>query len=150
MATMASKPSIPPVLVKKVRLTGGASALVPETAYDAELLDGYPFDHLFVLKPEARRSGKLHRTYWKALTEAVNATGIRPNAEKLHDALMWDLGYITVDVGFDGQPRLVRDSIAFDNMPSDAQFKPYFDAAMQRLGEVCGVDPLEFLKENQA
>lgn len=146
-----TKISRPPILVKKARLRGSnQTVLVPETPYDAEVLDEYPPDTLFVMKPEPRRSGKLHRTYWKALSEAVNATGIKPNAEKLHEALMWDLGYITVDVGFDGRPRVVRDSIAFDAMPSDAQFKPYFDAAMNRLGEVTGVDPLEFLKDNQA
>ena len=124
--------------------------LVPESAYDAELLDAYQIDALFMLKPEPRRSGKLHRTYWKALSNLVKATNRWPTADKLHDALMWDLGYITVEKGLDGKPRLVRDSIAFDSMPTDAQFKPYFDQAMARLAEVTGIDPRAFLTEEQA
>lgn len=136
----------PPILVKKVRTREG-TRLVPESAYDEELLDAVPVDTLFSLRQEARRSGRLHRTYWKALGEIVKATGNWPTAHHLHDDLMWDLGYITTRIGLDGRPRLVRDSIAYDQMPTDTEFRPYFDAAMARLAEATGIDPLEFLSE---
>lgn len=138
----------PPILVQKIKGREGYR-LVPESAYDDEMLSSVPEGTLFVMRQEARRSGKLHRTYWKALTEVVNATGVKPNAEKLHEALMWDLGYITVEVGLDGIPRLVRDSIAYDQMPTDTEFRPYFEAAMARIAELTGIDPLSWLAESK-
>lgn len=139
------KKKAPLILIKKIRTPEGPR-LVPESAYDAELLDEAPFDALFAMHQEERRSGRLHRTYWKALTEVVKATGQWATAEHLHDALMFDLGYVTVRAGLDGKYRLMRDSIAYDQMPTDAQFRPYFDAAMARLAEVTGIDPLSWLE----
>ncbi len=145
---MAKRNAQPPILIQKVGGNMGAGRLTPDSAYDEELLAQYPVGSYFMLRPEPKRSGKLHRTYWKALTLAVEASGLWPTADHAHEDLMWDLGYITVQVSkFDNRPRIVRDSIAYDNMPTDKQFRPYFDAAMARLAEKTGVDPLAFLQE---
>lgn len=143
---MAKRSAQPPILVQLVN-----RRLVPDSAYDEELLSAYTNGSYFMVRPEPKRSGKLHRTYWKALTMACEATGMWPTADHAHEDLMWELGYITVQVSkFTGRPRIVRDSIAYDNMPTDRQFKPYFDAAMAMLAEKTGVDPLAFLQEEPA
>lgn len=130
-----------------VQLDEGRQRLSPVTSYDAECLTEYSMQSVFVLKPLPKRSGALHRTYWKMLTEVVKATHVKPTAEKLHDALMWSLGMLTVEEDLEGVPHLVRDSIAFAEMPTDAEFKPYFDMAVEYLAKHLGVDPLDFLKE---
>lgn len=139
-----AKSAAPAILVTKTK-----AGLKPFSGYDEELFASYPPDTLFVLKPEARRSGKLHRTYWSALSRIVKATGSWATPEKLHEKTVIGTGYFTIDFKADGTPYIKRDSIAYAEMPSDAQFKPYFDAAMAWLAEEIGVDPLEFLKEQQ-
>lgn len=122
------------------------SGVMPASPFDAEELDRFAPGAEFDLVPRARRSSKLQRTYWLALSRVVKATGAKPTAEKLHDALLWDLGYVSVETDFAGIPRLVRDSTAYDAMRTDAEFRPYFDQAMARLAELVGFDPLEFLE----
>lgn len=123
-----------------------ARGLVPVSAFDAEQLERAPLGTEFDLSARTKRTLPLQRTYWKALHEVVTATGRWPTAEHLHDALRRDLGYVTVRVNLLGQPYLATDSTAFDAM-TQSEFKAYVDAAMQRLAEVCGFDPLAFLDE---
>lgn len=126
-----------------------ARGIVPASAYDAEALAAFPLGTEFDLAPRTKRSLPQHRTYWKALTEVVKATGTWPTAEHLHDALKRDLGFIDVRINLIGQPYLSTDSTAFDEM-DQAAFQTYFDQAMARLTEVVGFDPLAFLEERAA
>jgi hypothetical protein len=123
--------------------------LVPVSAWDAELFERHPVGQMFVLRPIKTRSNPLHNTYWKMLRGAVEATGDWPTPEKLHAALMWTLGFITIELDMEKKPHLVRDSIAFHRMPTDAQFRPVFDAATQQLALTTGVDPLAFLEDRR-
>jgi hypothetical protein len=118
--------------------------LMPVSAFDAEQLDRLPLLTEFDLTERTRRTLPLQRTYWKALSETVAATGRWSTAENLHDALRRDLGYVTAAIGLDGRPYIATDSTAFDAM-RQSEFKEYFDQAMARLAEVTGFDPLGFL-----
>lgn len=122
---------------------------VPSSAYDAEQFDALPIGAELDVSPRAKRSLPQHRTYWKALGEVVKATEAWPTAEHLHDALKRDLGYVSVRTNLIGQPYVVADSIAFDEM-SQPEFQAFFDAAMRRIAEVTGVDPLAFLEQAEA
>lgn len=121
----------------------------PSSAYDAEQFDALPIGAELDVSPRAKRSLPQHRTYWKALGEVVKATEAWPTAEHLHDALKRDLGYVSVRTNLIGQPYVVADSIAFDEM-SQPEFQAFFDAAMRRIAEVTGVDPLAFLEQAEA
>jgi len=122
---------------------------VPASAYDAEQFDALPMGAEVDLTLRAKRSLPQHRAYWKALGEVVKATEAWPSAEHLHDALKRDLGYVSVRSNLLGQPYVVTDSAAFDEMDQPA-FQAFFDAAMRRIAEETGIDPLAFLEEARA
>ena len=121
----------------------------PASAFDAEELDRFPIGTEFDLAPRTKRSLPQHRTYWKALSETVKATGAWPTPEHLHDALKHDLGYVEVRKTLAGQPYISTESTAFNAMTAD-EFKTYMEQAMARLAEVTGIDPLEFLEHRRA
>jgi hypothetical protein len=123
------------------------NGLFPVSGFDAEEIDTFPMGQEFDLKPRARRSGALHRTYWKTLGGVIAATGMYPTTRKLHKELKRDLGYVDTVRGLDGREHEVVESTAFNEMKTDAEFRPYFDAAIARLSEVCGYDVLEWLDQ---
>lgn len=143
---MAQKSDLPQIIVTlKPR-----QILSPASGLDAELLDAYRPGDIFGLDPEPKRSPPLHRTYWLALSRVLESTGLSddyPTKEKLHAALLWGLNYVHVELDDHRRPRLARDSTAFHNMRTDAEFKPYFDLAMAALTRMTGLDALDFLAD---
>jgi hypothetical protein len=75
------------------------------------------------------------------LHNVVEATGAFPDAERLHEALKLDLGFVTPMKLLDGRTVYVPDSAAMSRMDA-AEFRRFFDAVVKRLAEVCGFDPL--------
>ena len=123
------------------------SGIFPLSGFDAEEIDAFPIGQEFDLKPRARRSGPLHRTYWKTLNGVVKATDIAPTAKILHRRIKRHLGYITEERGFDGKMHEVVESTSFDAMKTDAEFRPFFDKAVELLCITCGYDVLEWLEQ---
>jgi hypothetical protein len=119
--------------------------IFPVSAFDAEQLDHFPVDTEFSATPLTKRSTAQNRTYWRALSEVVKATGVYPTAEHLHEELKRDLGYVAPRKSLIGTVYLATDSTAFDAMTA-GEFQIYMDQAMARLAEVCGFDPLGFLE----
>ncbi len=132
----------PSPLVSKTR-----TGLIAVSSFDAEQLDGFPLGQLFDLKPRASRSGALHRTYWRTLSGVIKATGMYPTVVHLHRALKRDLGYTARERGLNGKEYEVVESTAFNAMKTDAEFRPFFDAAIARLSEVAGYDVLNWLEQ---
>lgn len=126
-----------------------ASGIVPASAFDAELVDALPLDAELDAERRTRRSNPQLRLYWAALGRVVKATGAWPSAEHLSDALKRDLGYVEVRRNLIGKPYLATDSIALDAM-EQPDFQEYFNAAMARLAEVVGFDPLAFYEQDRA
>lgn len=121
----------------------GLSAATP---YDLELLLAYPMGHEFDLSPRSGRSPKHHRTYWKALNTVVKSTGRWPSSKHLHRELKLACGYVEKMIDWrTGETITIPDSIAFGKM-DQAEFKVYFDIAMNKLGEAVGFDPLIFME----
>ena len=138
---MTDKPAI--ILRKQ------GNKLAPVSAFDDEELSAFPQDQEFRLTPIARRSAPLQRTYWKMLAEAVKDEKLGdtfPTHEHLHEALKYELGYVRVIYDTRGKPHVSPDSTSFKAMKTDAEFRPYFDAAVKRLAEVTGADPLGFME----
>jgi hypothetical protein len=123
--------------------------LVPASAIDAEDFDAMPEGTQVELTVLSHRSSAQLRAYWKALDDIVKATGMWATRYHLHDALRRDLGYIHVQRDLAGEPYLAVDSTAFDAMKPD-EFNAYFEAAMQRLAEVTGINPTAFIDEKRA
>lgn len=141
---MAKREKAGIIFVKTARGT-----LAPASSYDAEQFDALPPGAEVDVAPRTKRSMPQHRTYWKALGEVVKATEAWPTAEHLHDALKRDLGYVSVRNNLIGRPYVVADSIAFDEM-IQPEFQAFFNAAMRRISEVTGIDPLAFLDQAEA
>jgi hypothetical protein len=122
---------------------------VPVSAFDAEQFDKHPDGTEFDLAPRTKRSSPQQRLYWSILSKIVSATDLFATPEHLHDALLRDLGYITVLFDLHGTPYVTRDSTAFDSMTA-SEFKEYMDKALARLAEVLGFDPMDAIGDEQA
>ncbi len=120
--------------------------LQPVSSFDAELLLAAPLGTEFNLASLTKRSLPQHRTYWKALSEVVKATGKWPTAEKLHDALKRACGYVQIRYNLDGSSYIATDSTSFEAMNHD-EFCKYMELAMAKLSEAIGYDPLAFLED---
>lgn len=128
-----------------VRLSGGR--LVPLSAWDAEELAAFPDGMTFDMHPRNKRTLPLHRTYWQALTKAIEATGRWQSREALHTALKVRMGLVEPIYDLRGNVTGMQPhSTAFAAM-DQGQFKAYFDGAMAALSEAVGYDVLAFLNE---
>ena len=126
-------------------VTKSPRGIVPATAYDAEQINGYALNTDFDLKPRAKRSLDQLRKYW-ALLDDYGTTFLGdtyPTSGKLHEALMWDLGFVTKLATLDGREIEVRDSVAIESM-EPVVFRVYFDRAMDRLAALTGVTVEQF------
>lgn len=86
----------PTIMVKFER-----GQLVPDQAYDAELLDACLPGALFELKDRSRRSNKQNSFYWVLLNRVVEATGKWASSQQLHRQLLISCGYYTSVVTLD-------------------------------------------------
>ena len=135
MARRKDKPPLPSVIKRGGRL-------VPQGAYDAELLDALPDGAAFDLREVSPRSLPHHKLYWTALKRAVEATGRWPSAAALHTALKVECGRVEPVFSLAGKVvGMIPDSTAFEAM-NQRDFTAYFEEAMMKLAEACGFDPL--------
>ena len=125
----------------QVTLTNGR--FVPVSSYDAERLEDYAQNTVFEVKPTKSRSNAHHNKYWAILRRVVKATGKWPTEYHLHDELKLACGYVTSYFSaLDGSFIRLPDSISFAEM-NQTEFNKYFEAAMAKLAEGTGIDPLE-------
>ena len=115
--------------------------LEPRSRLARDILEQYALHSDVEITIKKRRSSRQLARYWVMLTEVVEATGAWPSAEKLHEALKLDLGFVTPMRLLDGRMVYIPDSAAMSKMDA-AEFRRFFDAAAARLAEVCGFDPL--------
>lgn len=119
--------------------------LSPATAYDAEELAQFASGTEFDMVARTKRSTPQHRTYWKALTRAVEATGRWQSRDALHTALKIELGYVEPIFNLKGKVVGMKpDSTSFAEM-SHKDFCEYMDKAMTALSEAIGYDALEWM-----
>jgi hypothetical protein len=115
--------------------------LEPRSRLAADALAQYALHSDVEISIKKRRSAPQLRLYWAMLHNVVEATGAFPDAERLHEALKLDLGFVTPMKLLDGRTVYVPDSAAMSKMDA-AEFRRFFDAVAKRLAEVCGFDPL--------
>jgi len=121
--------------------------LSPVSQFDAEEFLSFPNGMLFDLIPRNKRTLPLHRTYWQALTKAVEATGRWQSREALHTSLKVAMGLVEPIYDLRGNVTGMQPhSTAFAAM-DQGEFKVYFDGAMAKLSEAVGYDVLAFLNE---
>ncbi len=126
-------------------LRGGC--LLAASVWDAEELAAFPDGMTFDMHPRNKRTLPLHRTYWQALTKAVEATGRWQSREALHTALKVRMGLVEPIYDLRGNVTGMQPhSTAFAAM-DQGQFKAYFDGAMAALSEAVGYDVLAFLDD---
>ena len=121
-----------------VKLTGGR--LSPVTAWDAELLNGFPDGQLFDAKPRSKRSVPHHRMYWAQLGQIVKASEAFATPDHMHDWVKVKLGYVRVILGPTGQPvGMSVDSTAFAAMDQRA-FGLFYEKFSRLVAEEMGID----------
>lgn len=123
--------------------------LEPRSRFARDLLEQYALHSDVEITIKKRRSAPQLRRYWVMLHQVVEATGAWPSAEKLHEALKLDLGFVTPMRLLDGRMVYIPDSAAMSKMDA-AEFRRFFDAAAARLAEVCGFDPLAETEQEAA
>jgi hypothetical protein len=136
------KPPVP-----MMRKAGGR--LSPVSQFDAEEFSAFPDGMLFDLIPRNKRTLPLHKTYWQALTKAVEATGRWGSRETLHTALKVAMGLVEPIYDLRGNVTGMQPhSTAFAAMDQQT-FRIYFDGAMAKLSEAVGYDVLAFLEDER-
>ena len=116
---------------------------MPVTLYDAEMAEEYGNGQLFDVVAVSNRSDPHHKLYWATLGNVVKSTGKWATSKHLHDDLKMLCGYYrTVVNQATGGVYYVPDSAAYKSMDQQ-QFRQFFDAAMAKLAEAIGYDPLE-------
>ena len=125
-------------------LRKGLKGIFPASAFDQEQLERFAVGTEFRASSLTKRSLPQHRTYWKALSHTVEATGRWATPEHLHEGLEDHLPLCAMINRMDRKPKKIIDSTAFDAMKQE-DFQRYFDAAMARIAEATGFDPLGWL-----
>jgi hypothetical protein len=121
-----------------VKLTGGN--LSPVTAWDAELLAGFPDGQMFDAAPRSKRSLPHHRMYWAQLGQIVKATEAFATPDHMHDWVKVKLGYIRPILGPKGQiVGMTVDSTAFAAMDQRA-FGVFYEKFSKLAAEEMGID----------
>lgn len=123
--------------------------LEPRSRFAADALAQYAVGSDVEITVKKRRSLPQLRLYWAMLHNVVEATGAFPDAERLHEALKLDLGFVTPMRLLDGRMVYIPDSAAMSKMDA-AEFRRFFDAAAARLAEICGFDPLAETPQQEA
>lgn len=136
---MAKRDKCPAPIVRKE-----ARGLSPVSAFFAEMVMDDPVGTEYDLVKRSKRSNPQNALYWSILGHVVSATGKWATAEKLHDALKRAAGFVTINHDMNGNEFITTDSTAFEAMSSD-EFRVYFDAAMERLADALGFDPIAYL-----
>lgn len=121
---------------------GANGAISAASAHDHDLVMGYAGADVraTIRKP---RSLPDHRHYWVCLSAVVDGcnTGFA-KAEHLHDAVLFELGYVRPFRLLNGVTLFTRDSTAFDRM-DQAQFREFKERAAAVIAERFGVDMFE-------
>lgn len=133
-----------PILLRRTE-----RGLEPRTRLSADLLAKYPLHADVEVTIKRRRSHPQLRLYWVMLHKVVEATDAFPDAEKLHEALKFELGFVSPMKLLDGRVAYVPDSAALTGMDAD-EFSRFFNKAAARLAEVCGFDPLAQVEAEEA
>jgi hypothetical protein len=121
-------------------LTMQAGKLSPATAWDAELLAGYPSGASFDLIHRTRRSKPHNAKYWAILGRIVKATEVFPSAEKMHEWVKLRLGYVSPVFGPKGEiVGMTIDSTAFDAMDQQA-FNLFYERFAGLVAKEMGIN----------
>ena len=119
------------------------STLVPASAFDDEMLCELETGKDVEVTFKLRRSNEQLRLYWAMLKKVNDATDAYPTVYKMHEAIKFDLGFMTRIRSLAGSVFYTVDSAAFEKMDA-ATFKVFFDRAVELLAARYGVDPMEF------
>lgn len=115
--------------------------LVPEMEHDAKALAGIAEgERVKVEIRQWRNYGRL-RAYWAMLGEVVEATGCAPSAEKLHEVVKLENGFVDL-VRLGKMTVAIPGSIAFDKM-TETDMVAFFRTAEQFLAQHYGYVPQE-------
>ena len=136
---MAHRDKPPAPIVRK-----SPRGLSPVTGWDAELILADAPGTEYDLVKRSKRSNPQNSLYWVTLGNVCRATGKWPTAAHLHHELKLVCGFKMTVVDWEtGEVSQAVDSTAFDAMSAD-EFRVYFDAAMEKLAEHIGFDPLAY------
>lgn len=117
------------------------SGLFPVSSFDDEALQQLDAGKDVEVSFKQRRSLPQLRRYWAMLGDVVAATDAYPNAERLHEALKFSMGYTAQIKTLAGQTIIIPDSVAFSRMGAD-EFRGFFDRAVRLIAETYGIDAL--------
>ena len=124
-----------------IMMRRGGGMLFPVGRFDQERLAELPEGPAIEVSIKRRRSNPQNALYWATLAKVVEATDAYPSAEHLHDAIKMALDFTMPIKTLDGKIVYVPDSTAFGRMDA-AQFKTFFDKAIELLNKMTGHDVL--------
>lgn len=124
------------------------TGLVPQSAYDAEMLGKYPTGAVVEAVLHEPKSEKQTRLFWRALGIVVDNTDRYGSSEDLCSALKLRLGYVDtfalIGGGLHATPRSTKTM-------NRAEFSDFFDRAMEVIAAevIPGLDIKALLEEGR-
>jgi hypothetical protein len=126
----------------KIQVHLKSGQLLPVSQYDAQRMEDFADGQVFNLTSTGKRSNPHHNLYWAALRNVCKDTGKWPTEKHLHDELKFACGYYSMKYNEMAEEFMrIPNSISFDQM-SQQDFMKYFEAAMEKLSDAIGYDPL--------
>lgn len=113
------------------------NALVPEMAMDFRALDGIAQEQKVRIEIKEWRNLDRLKAYWAMLHDVVDATECAPTAERLHEVMKLENGFVDHVRLPNGFLVAVPASIALDKM-SEPEFITFFKTAERWLAETFG------------
>jgi hypothetical protein len=114
--------------------------LVPEMEYDAHALDGIANGQRVRVEIREWRNLSRLRAYWAMLHDVVVATEAAPVAEKLHEVLKLETGFVDTIRLPNGMRVAIPASVALDKM-DEPDFIAFFQSAERWLAATYGYVP---------
>jgi hypothetical protein len=116
------------------------NALQPELAYDVHALDGITQGQRVRLNIQEWRNFDRLKAYWAMLHDVVDATEAAPTAERLHEVLKLENGFVDFVALPNGFKVAIPASVALDKM-SEPEFIAFFQTAERWLAATYGYVP---------
>lgn len=111
--------------------------LVPEMDYDTHALDGVAQGQRVRIEVKEWRNFDRLRAYWAMLHHVVEATEAAPTAEKLHEVLKLENGFVDLIRLPNGYNVAIPSSVALDRM-DEPEFIAFFAKAEEWLARTYG------------
>lgn len=119
-----------------IKQFGDITGLFPTSKYDYDEYKKIKTGSIFDYKYKVPRNKKHNDKYWCILQKIIDCYPIEyTNAESLHIAIKYELGYVVKIKRFNGEEITIPDSCNFQRMKDQKIFDAFYNSALDLLSK---------------